>query len=70
MDKDIEAYFKMEKELVRKHRGKYAVFYNGKPVAIEKKLDKALEKARKKTGARRFFVHPLYPFKEQVNAIV
>ncbi len=70
MDRDIQAYFKMEKELVRRHRGKYAVFYNGKPVAIEKNLSIALKKAKKKTGAREFFVHPLYPFKEQVNAIV
>lgn len=70
MDRDIEAYFKMEKDLIRKHRGKYAVFYKGKPVAIEKKLDKALEKAKKKTGERRFFVHLLYPLKEQTNAIV
>jgi hypothetical protein len=70
MDKDIRAYFRMEKQLIRKHRGKYAVFYNGKPVAIEKKLDLALEKAEKKTGARRFFVHLLYPLNEQTNAIV
>ncbi|MBI2547360.1 MAG: hypothetical protein HYW23_02845 [Candidatus Aenigmarchaeota archaeon] len=70
MDKDIQAYFKMERGLIRKHRGKYAVFYNGKPVAIEKKLDVALEKAKKKTGAREFFVHLLYPLEEQTNAIV
>ena len=69
-DKNIRAYFKMEKELTKKHYGKYAVFYNGKPVAIEKKLDTALKMAKKKTGAREFFVHSLYPFEEQINATV
>lgn len=70
MDKDIQAYFKMEKELVRKHHGKYAVFFNGKLVAVDKTLSNAMKKAEKKTGAKEFFVHPLYAIEEQTNAII
>lgn len=70
MDKNIQAYFKMEKELVRKYHGKYAVFHNGKLVSVDKNLGTAVEKAEKKTGAKEFFVHPLYTIEEQTNAII
>lgn len=70
MDKDIQAYFKREKELVKKYHGKYVVFHNGELVAVHKSLDVALRKAEKKTGARDFFVHPAYTIEEQTNAII
>lgn len=70
MDKDIQAYFKMEGELIRKYHGKYAVFYKGRLVAVDKKLRNAMRKAEKKTGANKFFVHPLYTAEEQGNAIL
>lgn len=70
MDKDIKAFLKIEKDLIAKYYGRYAVFHNGKVVSIDKNFKKAMERARKKTGARDFFVHQLYTAEEQSNAII
>lgn len=70
MNKDIEAFSKMENKLIRKHHGKVVVFYKGKLVVVNKDFDKALNKAIKKTRGREFFVHHLYTVEEQSAGIL
>lgn len=70
MDRNIEAFQRIEKELVAKHHGKVAVFYKGKLVTIEKDFDRALNKAIKKTHGKEFFVHHLYTVEEQSAGIL
>ena len=70
MEKDIEAFLKMEKELIRKHHGKIAVFSKGNLIVLEKDLRKALEKARKKTKEKTLFIAELYTPEEQAAGIL
>lgn len=70
MKEDVEAYLRMQKELILKHHGKTAVFSKGKLIAVEKDLAKALKKARKKTKGKEFFVAELYTPEEQSAAIL
>ncbi len=67
---DIQAYSEMQNELLKRHHGKVAVFYRGKLVALEKEIDAALRIAKRKTGAREFFVRELYTPEEQASAIL
>jgi nitrogenase molybdenum-iron protein alpha/beta subunit len=66
----MEAYHQMEQELLAKYHGKTAVFCEGKLVAIGDDIDEAIEKAKMKTGANRFFVRKLFSPEEQTNAIL
>ncbi len=70
MDRNIENFQKVEKELILKHHGKVAVFYKGKLVTIDKDFDKALNNAIKKTKGKEFFVHHLYTVEEQSAGIL
>ena len=69
-NKNMEAYHQMEDELLAKHHGKTAVFCDGKLVAIGEDIDDAVEKAKIKTSANRFFVRKLFSPEEQTNAIL
>jgi len=69
-NKNMEAYHQMEEELLAKHHGKTAVFYDGELVAIGEDIDDAVEKAKMKTRANRFFVRKLFSPEEQTNAIL
>jgi len=66
----MEAYHKMEEELLSKYHGKTAVFCDGKLVVIGEDIDDAIEKAKIKTDANRFFVRKLFSPEEQTNAIL
>jgi len=70
MEKDIEAFLKMEKELIRRHHGKIAIFSKGNFILVEKDLRKALEKARKKTKKKTLFIAELYTPEEQAAGIL
>ena len=50
LNENLEAYSKLQDELIRKYHGKVAVFYRGKLVVIDKDLKRAIEKARQKTS--------------------
>lgn len=69
-NKNMIAYRKMETELLRKHRGKVAVFSNGKLIAIGKDVGDAVKKAKKVSKAKEFFVKELFSAKEQTEAIL
>jgi hypothetical protein len=69
IEKNIEAFLKMEKELIRKHHGKIAVFSKGNLILVEKDLRKALEKA-KKTKEKTLFIAELYTPEEQAAGIL
>ncbi len=69
MDENIESFLKMEKELIAKHHGKVVVFYKGELVAIDKDFKRAMDKARKKTNGKEFFVHDLYTPEEMSNVL-
>ena len=70
MNESLEAYMRMQDELIRKHRGKVAVFYQGKLVTVQKDMQKAIDYARRKTGGKDFFVKELYTPEEQASAIL
>lgn len=67
---NIEAFERMEKNLLLKHHGKVVVFYKGKLVTIDKDFDRAINKAREKTKGKEFFVHELYSPEEISSAIL
>lgn len=67
---NINAFMKVQNELIRKHHGKVAVFCKGKLIVIEKDLRKALKKARRKTKEKEIFVAELYTPEEQSAAIL
>ena len=67
---NIEAFERMEKNLLLKHHGKVVIFYKGKLVTIDKDFDRALNKAMKKTRGKEFFVHHLYTVEEQSAGIL
>lgn len=69
MDKDIQSFSQMEKELIAKHHGKVGVFYKGKLVSLDKDFDIALNKAIKNRG-KEFFVHHLYTVEEQSSGML
>ncbi|MDI6886684.1 MAG: DUF5678 domain-containing protein [archaeon] len=69
-NKNMEAYHRMENELLAKYHGKTAAFCDGKLVAIGDDIDDAVEKAKMKTGKNRFFVRKLFSPEEQTNAIL
>ncbi len=65
----MEAYHQMEDELLAKHHGKTAVFYDGKLVAIGEDIEDAVEKAGV-PEEKEIFVKNLYTAKEQTQAIL
>ena len=69
-NKNMEAYHRMENELLAKYHGKTAVFCDGKLVTIGDDIDDGVEKAKMKTGKNRFFVRKLFSPDEQTNAIL
>lgn len=70
MDKNIQAFLKIEKELIARHHGKTAIFSNGNLIVIEKDLRKALKKARVKSKSKEIFIAELYTPQEQTAAIL
>ncbi len=70
VDENLQAYLKMEDELIRKHHGKVAIFYQGKLVTVQEDVEKAINYAKKKTHGRDFFVKELYSPQEQATAIL
>ena len=70
VNESLQAYMQMQDELIRKHRGKVAVFYQGKLVTVQKDMQKAIDYARRKTGGKDFFVKELYTPEEQASAIL
>ena len=70
MNESLEAYMQMQDELIRKHHGKVALFYQGKLVTVQKDMQKAIDYARRKTGGKDFFVKELYTPEEQASAIL
>jgi len=70
MKEDIEAYLRMQKELIAKHHGKVAVFSKGKLIVIDRNLRMALKKARKRSKSKNIFVAELYTPEEQTAAIL
>ncbi len=68
-NKNMEAFHKMEKELIAKHHGKTAIFCDGKLTAIGKDINDAIKKANipKK---KEIFVRELYKPEEQTEAIL
>lgn len=70
MDRNIQSFLKMEKDLISKHHGKTAIFSNGKLIVIEKDLRKALKKAREKSKSKNIFIAELYTPEEQTAAIL
>ena len=69
-DPDMEAYHRMEKELLRKHHGEVAVFCNGKLAAVDKDMKKAIEKAGKLYKKNTFFVKSLFSAEEQAEGLL
>ncbi len=67
---NMEAYHKMEEELLKKYHGKVAVFCNGKLAAIDDDIVKAVEKARKVYKGNTFFIKTLFSVKEQCEALL
>jgi hypothetical protein len=70
VEENFKAYLRMRDELVRKHHGKVAVFYQGKLVTIQDDLETAIDHAKKKTHGRDFFVEELYSPEERAAAIL
>lgn len=69
MDEDIEAYNKMEKELLGEHHGEIAIFCKGKLLAIAKDIQEAFKKANVQEGAEIFVKEILKP-EEQVGLLL
>jgi hypothetical protein len=69
-DENLQAYLRMQDELIRKHHGKVAVFYKGRLVTVKDDAGKAISYAKKKTHGRDFFVKELYKPEEQAAAIL
>ena len=70
MDKNIESFQKIEKELILKHHGKIVVFHKGKLITVDEDFDRALNRAIKKTKGKEFFIHHLYTVEEQSAGIL
>ena len=70
MNRDIESFLKLEKELIAKHHGKTAIFSGGKLIVIEKDLKRALKMAREKSKSKEIFIAELYTPEEQTAAIL
>ena len=70
VDQNLQAYLKMQDELIRKHHGKVAVFYRGRLVTVQDGMEKAISYAKKKTRGTDFFVKELYKPEEQTAAIL
>ena len=68
-NKNMEAYHRMENELLAKYHGKTAVFCDGKLVAIGDDIEDAVEKAGM-LKEKEIFVKTLYTAKEQTQAIL
>lgn len=68
-NKNMEAYHRMENELLAKYHGKTAVFCDGKLVAIGDDIEDAVEKAGM-PKEKELFVKNLYTAKEQTEAIL
>jgi hypothetical protein len=69
-DENLQAYLRMQDELIRKHHGKVAIFYKGGLVTVQDDIEKAISYAKKKTQGRDFFVKELYKPEEQAAAIL
>ncbi|MFQ6072324.1 MAG: DUF5678 domain-containing protein [Methanosarcinales archaeon] len=69
-NKNMECYHRMEDELLEKHHGKIAVFYDGNLVAIGNDIEDAVTKARKVSKGKEFFVKEIFTPEEQAEAIL
>ncbi len=70
VDENLQAYLGMRDELVRKHHGKVAVFYQGRLVTVQDDVEKAIAYAKKKTNGRDFFVEELFSPQDRAAAIL
>ncbi len=69
-DQNLQAYLKMQNELIRKYHGRVAVFYKGRLVTVQDDIEKAIDYAKRKTRGKDFFVKELYTPQEQASAIL
>ena len=67
----MEAFHKMEEELLTKYHGKTVVFCEGQLVAIGDDIEDAIEKASASVPKEKeIFVKNLYTAREQTQAIL